>query len=84
MNPSSTGISPVNAPSAEQIFSVHPAIRWTGAITRKGTILFAENRPTVKSLTPNGEDRLFLELRPLYEYEMAECTLDWLHRNDGS
>ena len=56
---------------AEQVFAVHPKIRWVGIVAMKGTVLLSEMRPGVKSVTPEAEDKLMLELQAPFHAEMA-------------
>jgi hypothetical protein len=61
----------------EQIFVIHPKIRWAGMITRRGKILFAQMRPGIPSLTDKEEDKLLLELRLPLLLEMGERPILW-------
>jgi hypothetical protein len=47
----------------DEVFAIHPGIRWAGLATAKGQVIFSEMRPGVKSLTPEEDDRVLLELR---------------------
>ena len=61
----------------EEIFAVHPGIRWAGLATRKGQIIFAQMREGKKSLTPNTNDLSALEIRTQYVIEAAEQDAKW-------
>jgi len=56
--------------SPEQVFAVHPKIRWVGMVTMKGSILLSEMRPGVERVTTEEEDRLMLELQAPFHREM--------------
>lgn len=49
----------------EDVFRLHPKIRWVGLASEKGEVVFVRTRPGVKSLSPEKEDRSFMELSPL-------------------
>jgi len=61
----------------EQIFALHPMIRWAGMATRKGEVLFAQMRPGIKTITDQEEDKLLLELRLPLLLEMGERPSQW-------
>lgn len=61
----------------EDVFAVNPNIRWAGLATKTGQVIFSQMRPGVKSLTPEEDDRLLLELRALFIAEMSERTSQW-------
>ncbi len=56
----------------EEIFRLHPKIRWTAFSSDNGEVLFSQMRPGVESYTSNGEDRCFMELGPLFMTSLAE------------
>lgn len=62
----------------EQVFAVHPKIRWVGIVAMKGSVLFSGIRPGVKSVTPEAEDRLMLELQAPFHAEMANRRTQWI------
>lgn len=47
------------------MFLLHPKIRWVGLASEKGDVIFVKMRPGVNSLSPEEEDRSFMELNPL-------------------
>ena len=61
----------------EEVFAVHPRIRWAGLATRKGAVIFAQMREGVTSLTPNSNDLSDLEIRTQYIVESAELESWW-------
>jgi hypothetical protein len=61
----------------QQIFALHPSIRWAGLATSKGQVIFSKMRPGVKSLTPEEDDRVLLELRAQYITEICNQTTRW-------
>jgi hypothetical protein len=62
----------------EEVFAVHPRIRWAGLATRKGGVIFAQMREGVTSLTPNSDDLSVLEIRSQYIIESAELESKWV------
>lgn len=62
----------------EEIFAVHPRIRWAGLATRKGAVIFAQMREGVKSLTPDSNHLSDLEVRTQYIIESAEQESKWI------
>lgn len=62
----------------EEIFAVHPRIRWAGSATRKGAVIFAQMREGVTSLTPNSNHLSDLEIRTQYIIESAEQESKWI------
>jgi hypothetical protein len=62
----------------EQVFAVHPKIRWVGMLAKNGQVLFSEMRPEVKSMGPEAEDRLMLELHARFHVEMSERRAKWI------
>ena len=61
----------------EEIFAVHPGIRWAGLATRKGGVIFAQMREGVTSLTPTSNDLTVLEIQTQYIIESAELESKW-------
>jgi hypothetical protein len=61
----------------EDIFAVHPKIRFAGLAKRNGQILFAQMREGVASYTPDSIDRTSLEDHGRYFIEMAEQEVKW-------
>lgn len=61
----------------EEIFALHPMIRWAGMATRKGEVLFTPMRPGIKTLTDKEEGKLLLELRLPLLLEMGERPSQW-------
>lgn len=51
--------------TAEDVFRLSPKIRWAGLVSEKGEVFFVKMRPGVNSLTPEEEDRSFIEMNPL-------------------
>jgi hypothetical protein len=61
----------------EDIFVVHPKIRFAGLAKRNGKILFLQMREGVTSLTPDSVDRTALEIHAQYMVETAEQEIRW-------
>jgi hypothetical protein len=61
----------------EDIFAVHPGIRFAGLANRNGQVLFAEMREGIVSHTPESVDRTGLENHGRYFIETAEQEVKW-------
>ena len=62
----------------EEIFAIHPKIRWAGLATSKGQVIFAQMREGVTSLTPYDNDLSTLEVQMQYIVEAAEQESRWI------
>jgi hypothetical protein len=62
----------------EEVFAVHPKIRWAGLATRKGAVIFAQMRKGVTSMTPISNQLTDLEIRTQYIIESAELESRWV------
>ena len=58
--------------SPEDVFALHPKIRWVGMTTHQGRVIHANMRPGVERATPENHDRKFLELGALMLGGVAE------------
>jgi len=58
--------------SPEDIFALHPKIRWVGLTTHQGQVVLAKMRPGVERATPENHDQRFLELGALILGGVAE------------
>lgn len=56
----------------DDVFRLHPKIRWAAVSTTSGSVSFSQMRQGVESHTSNSEDRAFMELGPLLMYGVAE------------
>jgi len=61
----------------EEVFATHPGIRWVGLATNRGKVIFSKMRDGVKSITPDSDDLLLLELRSQYITEMTQQVAHW-------
>jgi hypothetical protein len=61
----------------EDIFAIHPKIRFAGLARRNGQILFKQMREGVASLTPDSLDRTALEIHAQYIVETVELEGRW-------
>ena len=61
----------------EQIFSLHPKIRWAGLATDKGEVVFAQMRPGIQSHSPEDADESFMQLGPLLLTGVCERLAPW-------
>ena len=59
------GLVPMLESRADEIFLIHPKIRWAGLTTNKGQIIFSKMRPGVESYTPEEDDRFLMEFGAL-------------------
>jgi hypothetical protein len=62
----------------EDIFVIHPKIRWAGSMTREGKVLFARMREGLRSMTPSANDLSTLEIRTPYLIEASEQESRWV------
>jgi len=56
----------------DEVFRLHPKIRWAALSTESESVVFSQMRLGVKSHTANSEDRAFMKLGPLFMTGMAE------------
>ena len=61
----------------EDVFAVHPGIRFAGLASRNGQVLFAEMREGIVSHTPESIDRTGLEDHGRYFIKTAEEEVKW-------
>jgi hypothetical protein len=61
----------------EDIFAIHPKIRFAGSAKRNGQVLFLQMREGVTSLTPDSLDRAALEIHAQYIVETVEQEGRW-------
>lgn len=64
----------------EDVFAVHPKIRFAGLAKRNGRVLFMQMRQGVVSFTPDSRDRTALEIHAQYMVETAEQEGRWSGR----
>jgi len=67
----------MNELKPEDVFAINPGIRWAGLATNRGKIIFSKMRSGVKSITPETDDLLLLELRAQYIMEMTQQVAQW-------
>jgi len=58
--------------SPEEVFQLHPKIRWASFSTESGRIAFSQMRPGLTSYTPEQDDRAFMEFGPQLMTGIAE------------
>jgi len=58
--------------TANDVFRLHPKIRWAALSSDPTTVVFSQMRPGVESHTPNSEDKAFMEMGPLFLTGVAE------------
>lgn len=58
--------------SPEDVFRLHPKIRWAAFSTKTGKIVFSQMRPGITSYTSEKEDRAFMEFGPQLMTGIAE------------
>lgn len=55
----------------DDVFRLHEKIRWTALSLESGMVVFSQMRPGIESLTPEDEDRAFMETGPLFMTGLA-------------
>ena len=63
--------------TAEDIFRIHPKIRWAALANEKGEVLFMQMRPGLESLSPPDQDRVFMQIGPLMLVGVSERLAAW-------
>lgn len=56
----------------DDIFRLHPKIRWAAFSTEPGTVMFSTMREGLVSYTPNSGDHAFMEMGPIFMTGIAE------------
>jgi hypothetical protein len=56
----------------DDVFRLHPKVRWAALSTASGSVVFSQMRKGVESYTPNSDDRAFMEIGPLLISGVAE------------
>jgi len=59
------------------VFALDSSIRWVGLATKRGQVIFVQMRPGVRSLTPDTDDRLLLEVRAQYITDVCNQVDQW-------
>lgn len=67
-------------PTADQVFNVHPKIRWAGLASEAGDVIWVQQRPDVKSFSPSETDRAFVQMGPLIVSGVCERLSPWTGR----
>jgi hypothetical protein len=70
----------MNQLTAEEVFRLHPKIRWVGLTTEKGDVLFSKMRPGVESFTPNEDDKFLLQFGAIMMNGITQRSGPWLGR----
>lgn len=65
---------------AEDVFKLSPNIRWVGLASDKGEVVFVEQRPGLKSFSPEDTDRAFVQMGPLIISGVCERLSPWTGR----
>jgi hypothetical protein len=63
--------------SPDDVFRVHPKIRWSAWVSREGQVRFCQMRPGVVSHCPEEEDFRFAEFNPLLLIGAGERMAQW-------
>ncbi|MGA3298191.1 MAG: hypothetical protein ABSD41_12170 [Candidatus Bathyarchaeia archaeon] len=58
--------------TAEEVFALHPGIRFAGLATRNGQVVFSKMRPEMVSYHPEPSRTVTVEIQGQYLIEMAE------------
>jgi hypothetical protein len=67
---------------AENIFRIHPHIRWAGLASESGVVIFSKMRAGVESYTPEEDDQYLLEFGGLVMDGIIERSSQWLGKCD--
>jgi len=67
---------------AEDIFQMHPQIRWAGLASEEGDVIFSSMRPGMLSYSPEADDRFLLELGGMIMDGVAQRSSQWLGKSD--
>jgi len=63
--------------SPDDVFRVHPKIRWVAWVSEEGRVRFCQMRPGVVSHCPEEEDFRFAEFNPLLLIGAGERMARW-------
>lgn len=63
--------------SAEEVFELHPKIRWAAKTSERGEVKFCKMRSGVSSLTPEGKDEFFMQTGALVLLGVCEKMVSW-------
>lgn len=63
--------------TAEDVFRIHPKIRFVGLATKDGEVVFSEQRGGTKSFSPGEADRAFTQMGPLILMGVCERLSPW-------
>jgi hypothetical protein len=66
--------------TAEDVFKVHPKIRWVALASDRGEVIFDQQRPGVRSFSPRDADRAFAQMGPLIISGVCERLSPWTGR----
>jgi len=58
--------------TSEEVFRLHPKIRWAAFSRDSGEVVFSQMREGVESHTSEVDDKAFMELGPLFMSGIAE------------
>ena len=61
----------------EDVFKIHPKIRWVGLASEHGEVIFAKQREGLKSLSPEDAERSFMQMGPLLVTSICERMSPW-------
>jgi hypothetical protein len=68
----------LNQLKPQDVFSLHPGIRWAGLTSQKGEVIFSKMRSGVDSLTPDEDDQFLLQFGALIMNGVCERSGEWL------
>jgi hypothetical protein len=74
--------SPMAELVPEDIFRIHPQIRWVGFASERGEVVFSKMRPGVESYSPETDDQNLLEIGGLIMNGVAQRSTQWLGKCD--
>ena len=68
--------------TAEDVFRIHPKIRWVGLTTERGEVVFSRMRPGIESFTPDEDDRFLLQFGAILMNGITQRSDPWLGRSE--
>jgi hypothetical protein len=63
--------------TADEIFRIHPKIRWASLATPEGEVIFSKMREGAQSLSPKGGEEAFMQLGPQAIFALKEHLSPW-------
>jgi len=74
------GVPGLTKLTAEDVFRLHPKIRFVGLASKDGEVIFSQQRSGTKSFSPEEADRAFVQMGPLILMGVCERLSPWTGR----